>query len=390
MDGKAPLVLYVDDEHTNRVVFEHAFGKKYRVIAVGSGQAALEVLTREPVALLVTDQRMPGMSGDELLMRFKELSPDTVRMVVTAYSDVEPILKAVNEGLVVRYIVKPWNRAELDEILRWALEVFELGRSNSAIQLRLVETERVLTLGQVTAAVVHDLMQPIALITMNTGQLARHAEAAPLIKQLAASKELDADARDRLVRFAADLPDITDELSQTAKLMADVLDQLREFQKTRVTSFQPADVDPVPLVRLAVQMCREGAVLAECTVINDVPKELPSVHATTSQVLQVMINLVRNAQQAIGRKGGGGKVFLQATALDSAVRFVVRDEGEGMPPEVVVKLGTPFFTTSPDGTGLGVAQVRRIIGTLGGDFAIDSTVGKGTTVTFTIPRTPAT
>src|SRR6476659_1984512 len=103
MDAFEHLVLYVDDERANRIVFEQSFNKKFRIKSVDSGEAALAVIAEEPVAVLVTDQRMPGMSGDELLVRFKSLSPDTIRIVVTAYSDLDPILRAVNEGLVVRY-----------------------------------------------------------------------------------------------------------------------------------------------------------------------------------------------------------------------------------------------------------------------------------------------
>src|SRR6188508_2660713 len=109
MDPREHLVLYVDDERANRIVFDQTFGKKFRVKSV---------------------------SGGELLAKAKEIAPDTLRIVVTAYSDLDPILHAVNQGLVVRYIVKPWDRKELEDTLRWALEAYALGRQGSALQLR--------------------------------------------------------------------------------------------------------------------------------------------------------------------------------------------------------------------------------------------------------------
>src|SRR5947207_12829718 len=101
MDPKKHLILYVDDEKPNRVVFEASFGKKYRVQCVDSAEKAIEILKNKdtPVGALVTDQRMPGMSGEDLLAQAKQIVPDTIRIVITAYSDLDPILRAVNEGL---------------------------------------------------------------------------------------------------------------------------------------------------------------------------------------------------------------------------------------------------------------------------------------------------
>src|SRR5512132_3409866 len=107
-----PLVLYVDDEKANRIVFEQSV-TEFNVISASDGPQALEVMAQQDVAVLVTDMRMPEMSGEELLRIAKERNPQTIRMVVTAYADVDPILRAINEGLVARYIVKPWQRTEL-------------------------------------------------------------------------------------------------------------------------------------------------------------------------------------------------------------------------------------------------------------------------------------
>jgi signal transduction histidine kinase len=120
--------------------------------------------------------------------------------------------------------------------------------------------------------------------------------------------------------------------------------------------------------------------------VNDVAAVLPRVHAPTSQLLQVLINVVRNAVEAVARKDTGGRVDIQAAEKGNEICFVVRDDGPGMTAEVLAKVGTPFFTTRTEGTGLGIAQVRRIVGSFGGTFLIESVVGKGTTVTFSIPK----
>jgi signal transduction histidine kinase len=330
------------------------------------------------------------MSGEELLKKFKVLSPDTVRIVVTAYSDLEPILRAVNEGLVVRYIIKPWDRIELEEILKWALQLYELGRTNGAVQLRLVQTERLLTLGQVAAAILHELRQPISVFSMNAALLREHGETAVVLHQLAsrggAFDELSTKHSEALTRLANELPDIAEELAMGSKHLTDVLDQLKEFQQSRASSGKPNDVDPVPSIRLAVSMCRGEASLARCRLVDDVPPMLPHVRATPAQLLQILINVVRNAVEAVAREGPGGAVVVQAVDQETSVRLVVRDDGPGMASEVLAKVGTPFFTTRTDGTGLGIAQVRRLVGVLGGTFELESAEGKGTTVTVTLPK----
>jgi signal transduction histidine kinase len=89
----------------------------------------------------------------------------------------------------------------------------------------------------------------------------------------------------------------------------------------------------------------------------------------------------------LGRAGGPGKVLVHAAALpnEQAVRFTVEDNGPGMTPEVLAKIGTRFFSTTQEGTGLGVAQCQRLVGAAGGELQIRSEPGKGTAVTFKLP-----
>ena len=106
-------VLYVDDDPIVRAVFEKTFGSLFSVRVTDTGQAALDFLEKNPVAVLVTDQRMPGMSGHELLTQVAEKFPRVVRIIITAHEDLDEILNAVNKGLVARYMIKPWNLEEL-------------------------------------------------------------------------------------------------------------------------------------------------------------------------------------------------------------------------------------------------------------------------------------
>ena len=388
------LILYVDDEPANRTVFEITFGKQFRIKSVSSAEAAIALMGQEQVAVIVTDQRMTGMSGDELLRRVKEMSPDTVRMIVTAYSDLEPILNAVNEGLVARYVIKPWDRAELEEILRWALEAYAAGKQNNALQLRLMQTERLRTLGQVSAAVLHDLNQPVMAVSMSAEQLAELSKVAPALLRLANGDmaPLTDDERATIGQLAEDLPDIATTLATCASFMSDLMKQMKEFQRHDATAPPSSgDVAPLPVIKLALAMCRSGSMSAGSKLSYEGPAELPLIRATSTDLMQILVNLVRNAQQAIEEhQVPKGAVVVRAAVEPGTLAISVRDNGPGIPPEVLAKLGTPFYTTRDQGTGLGIAQVKRVVGRLGGELRIDSSPGNGTTVTFTLPTLAGT
>ncbi|MBK9029861.1 MAG: response regulator [Myxococcales bacterium] len=384
------MVLYVDDERPNRVVFERSFAGRFRIKTACDGDEALAILRAEPVAVLLTDQRMPGMSGDELLRVVKRDHADVVRVVITAYSDIEPILAAINEGLVARYIVKPWNRDELDQLLRWAIAAWEFSRDSSALQHRLLETERLATLGSIVGSVVHDLNQPVASMLMNCERLLYLMKAVPIVRQLATdATDLSEKERTILDDFLTDLPEIVDEFRHSTEHMRGMTSDLHEFLRgTRREIGTATATAPVPVIKHALGVCQDVAVRARGFLRYDGPDSLPAVRMSSTELTQVLINLVTNAAQSLGDlPAGGGNVVVNADPSGGQIRFVISDNGGGITPDVLQKVGTPFFTTKRQGTGLGIAQCQRLVGKAGGSFRIASEVGKGTTVTFTLPVT---
>ena len=142
---KVSPILYVDDEPSNLLLFERYFEDGYAIHTARSGAEALEILDREPIELILTDQRMPGMTGVELLSKVAETRPDVARMIVTAHSDVRVVIDAINSGRVDQYISKPWEPDELQVILDRGLESFALRRRNRELvaQLETAHPERV-------------------------------------------------------------------------------------------------------------------------------------------------------------------------------------------------------------------------------------------------------
>jgi len=128
-------ILIVDDEPANLRALERLFRQEYEVLTANSGTEALELLTQHDVALLITDQRMPGMTGIELLKKTMSLRPRMVRIILTGYTDVEALVEAINCGEVYRYITKPWSNEDLRVTIKRALEHYETNRKRHELQL---------------------------------------------------------------------------------------------------------------------------------------------------------------------------------------------------------------------------------------------------------------
>ncbi len=123
MDDKINI-LYVDDEENNLISFKANFRIKYNVYTAISGQAALDILKVTPISVIITDQRMPEMTGVAFLEQVCELYPDTIRILLTGYSDISAVIEAVNKGKIFHYLNKPWNEEELDETIQRAYQIY--------------------------------------------------------------------------------------------------------------------------------------------------------------------------------------------------------------------------------------------------------------------------
>jgi two-component system response regulator HupR/HoxA len=132
-----PAVLIVDDEPRVLDALEAILAAEFRVLRAEGGEAALARLATDDVAVIVTDYRMPGMSGVELLRRSQERAPDAVRIVLTAYTDVDSLMDAINTGHIYHFVPKPWDPHELLLVVRRATERWTLARDNERLREEL-------------------------------------------------------------------------------------------------------------------------------------------------------------------------------------------------------------------------------------------------------------
>ncbi len=137
LDVKRYPILVVDDEQDNLDAFRFNFRKTFDILTATSGPEALQVLEEKEVAVIVTDQRMPKMTGVELLREVKSRQPEAVGIILTAFTDVDVLVEAINLGQVYRYITKPWDAKEVRGVLQYAIERFDLQRENKRLAAQL-------------------------------------------------------------------------------------------------------------------------------------------------------------------------------------------------------------------------------------------------------------
>ena len=134
------VLLFVDDEANILAALKRVFRKSgYEIHTASSGQEGLEILEQLPVDLVMSDQRMPGMTGVEFLKKVKELYPHTIRIILSGYSEIGTITSAINEGEVFRFVSKPWNDEELKQTIEHSLEQRKLRKQNELLLKKVSE-----------------------------------------------------------------------------------------------------------------------------------------------------------------------------------------------------------------------------------------------------------
>jgi two-component system, NtrC family, sensor kinase len=356
----SPSVLYVDDEPANLVVFAAGLRNSVQVVTASSGAAALELMRKQEISVLVADQRMPGMSGVDLLDAVRTEFPDTVRILMTAYSDLEAAIDAINRGHVDLYLRKPWEPVELRQVLVGAVERYRAVRWATELERRMRETERMYSLGVIAMGVAHELRGPLTALTMNLELITDQ------IGDVTNRKTLDGALRDSRISVQA---------------LADIISSVELSTRSRTDE----DVNFKEVVEFAVRSAAGEIRHRGQLKIN--ATQVPPIRGSRTRLGQVVLNLLVNAIEAFDPAHRQRNMLtVNLSANGGHAELVVDDNGTGIPAEVVSRVFDPFFTTKVDGgTGLGLAISKQIVEELGGSIEVSSTVGQGTTFRVRLP-----
>src|SRR5580693_8971242 len=172
-DYKRFYVLYVDDEEKSLKYFRETFGEKFAVLTAPNAEEGFRILkeNRDRVGILMTDQRMPGEKGIQLLEKARQLRPRVLRILVTAYSDLETAIESVNTGAIYKYVTKPWDIPQLEVTLKRGLEFFlvqnerdQLLHEKMSTLYNVMLTDRILSLGILATGLSHHIRNSMVAV----------------------------------------------------------------------------------------------------------------------------------------------------------------------------------------------------------------------------------
>jgi response regulator RpfG family c-di-GMP phosphodiesterase len=132
-------ILYIDDEIHNLNAFKASFRRLYTVFTAASAEEALKLLEKEDIQIIISDQRMPKMTGIEFFESILDKYPEPIRILLTGYADINAVIDAINKGQVYKYFAKPWNDEELKQNIEKAHEVYALRKENKELTAKLLD-----------------------------------------------------------------------------------------------------------------------------------------------------------------------------------------------------------------------------------------------------------
>jgi len=369
-----PHVLFVDDDESNLVVWKAAFGEQFNVLVASSAAEGLELMRTHPVAVVLADQRMPGMTGTEMLERAREEFPSAIRMLVTAYSDLGAAVDAINRGNVRRYLRKPCSIPELRAEIREALDLYELRRRVHAMERRLVTTERVYALGLVASGIGRELERPARWIRESV-TLAR-TEIQSLTERLAGDG-VDADI------LKIRLGELQSALGRALEGVERVVEIASSVAPPPGGVSERADLHEV--IRVALRIVR-GEMRKRAEIELDL-SPVPKVVGSATQLGQIVLNLLASAIEGVSERPVSERlVTLRLRSEGRTVHLELTDTGPPIPEEDLRHLFDPFHASRhPRGTGLGLAISRAIAEELGGSIDVANRDGGGAFFRLVVP-----
>ena len=357
-------ILIVDDERPNLTVLRNFLEAGYRVQEAQSGAAALEIAKSSDLDVVISDQRMPEMTGVELLEKIRELKPDVAGIVLTGFTDPPALISAINRARVFRFLKKPWQPDDILEAVRQASEHVYQTRAirrlvgllakrtdeldASLMQIRRTQTqmlhlERLGTMGKLAAGVVHDLRN----LMVSLGYVESVLEQRSVAPDVMESVQVGMQGVGNLIH---------------------TLEAMHQFARGGTLNIQKSLLRPALVVNDALAIARMDMGFRAHKVAVNIEEGLPEVLGDRQKLTQVLVNLVRNAVQATAQ---WRHIGVEATRKNGHVVFAVEDEGPGVPPELRQNLFKPFVSSKGEGgMGMGLYMAKLIIDSHQGEIAV--------------------
>jgi two-component system probable response regulator PhcQ len=385
-DYKKFAILYVDDEEKSLKYFARAFEDQFRILTASNAQDGLKLVEQhgDGIGILMTDQRMPGEKGVWLLEKSRQLHPRVVRILATAFSDMDAAIAAVNTGAIYKYVTKPWDPVQLEHTLKRGLEFFmvqrerdQLLREKMSVLHNMMIADRIVSLGLLAAGMSHHIRN--ALVAVKT------------FLDLAPAKM----AEEKMELNGLRNPGFWKEYYQNVQGQIEKINNLLKdlWTASEKPAFQFGDeVQLHEVVNSSIESLKSNFAAKQITVQNDIPDSLPPMKVDKPKFHRLFDLLLRDELASLPV---GSRVTLTAKALNGganepAVQIQVTDNGPGLPQEALRLVFDPFVvrSDSPMEYGIHLMACFFIVHHHGGKIEARSENGRGTTFTIRLPNDP--
>jgi len=382
-DYKKFAVLYVDDEERSLVNFTRAYSDNFRILTASSAQAGIKLFEQhaDEIGILMTDQRMPGEKGVWLLERARQMRPRVLRILVTAFADMDAAISAVNEGAIYKYLNKPWDPVQLDLTLRQGLEFFmvqaerdQLLVEKMSVLRNMMIADRIVSLGLLAAGLSHHIRN--SMVAVKT-----FLELAP-IKM--------AEERDSSNNGLRD-PDFWREYHHNVQGQIEKVNALLADLRTASegsTSGEPFadEIQVKAALALRVEAMSDAFGGRRIAVENQVPDTLPTMRVDRPKFDRLIDLLLKDE---LAMLPAGSRITLTAETQGAEMLIRLTDNGPALPPAALQVVCDPFTVTSgvPSEYGINLMACFFIAHHHGGKVEAQSHPG-GNTFTVRLPLKP--
>lgn len=385
-DYKKFAILYVDDEEKSLKAFTRAFGDDFRVFTANNAQDGFKLLEQhaDEIGLLLTDQRMPGETGVWLLERTRQLRPQILRILVTAFADFDAAIAAVNSGAIYKYIHKPWDPPQLELTLRQALEFFmvQLERDQLLIEKmsvvrNMMIADRIVSLGLIAAGLSHHIKN--SMVAVKT-----FLEMAPL--KMAEEKANAHSLRD---------PEFWRDYHQNAQGQIEkinsLLGDLRTSSDSNAETQFADEVSLAAAVGTALTALQSQFAARKIEITNAIPDSLPLLHAEKTKFYRLFELLFKDE---LAMLPAGSKIILTAELQNGETKpeivFQISDNGPDLPKDALNVILDPFVVSggTPSEYGVNLMACFFIVHHHGGRITAQSHAGNGNRFTIRLPLKP--
>ncbi|MBF0252753.1 MAG: hybrid sensor histidine kinase/response regulator [Candidatus Omnitrophica bacterium] len=375
-------VLILDDEENILNSLKRLFrSEEFGIFTTTNHKEALECLKNEKIKIVMSDYRMPDVTGTDFLKQVKEINPEIIRILFTGHSDIRIAEDAINKGEVYRFINKPWEDVELKTTITDAIKRFDMAEHNRALSEHVKKQNEELLLlnaklknmyeGQkdFTSTVSHELRTPLGSIKTMLDIIVSGT-----------AGELTDIQKDFLGKTLKNV-------DRLGRLIDDILSLSKLESGTKELSIAKGDINET--IQEVVDLLKPVAEKKGLYLKTAFSSDIIMVDFDPDKINQVMNNLIYNA--IIFTSEGGIEVMSYMEKEKNNLTVSVKDTGPGIKDEDKVKLFQKFqqlgdhATRETGGTGLGLAICREIIEKHGGKIWIDSIVGEGSTFSFLLP-----